>query len=121
MGAAGERPHFAAGQTRRQALRALLQQGPWGFEALREALEVPVRQLEDDLRHVAKSARGAGGRLEVDPARCHDCDFVFRGREARHYHAPGRCPLCRSRRIEEPRLWLAPRGRGAGAREGEGA
>lgn len=91
-------------QTRRQRIVELLEAGEYGFEELRQVLEVPVHVLESDLRHVARTARGGGRRLVVAPPRCYDCGFVFRGRGAKHYHAPGRCPECRSEQISQPRL-----------------
>jgi len=103
-----DRPEGAeATATVRQRLNELLRAGEWGFEDLRRELEVPSRVLEDDLRHVERSLRRAGERLEVDPARCVSCGFVFRERATRHFHAPGRCPRCRSERITDPRFHIA--------------
>lgn len=86
----------------------LLAGGPsWGFEELRRQLGWPVRLLEDDLRHLERSLRAGGRRLAVEPARCLGCGFVFRGREAKRFHAPSRCPRCRGERIEEARLTVA--------------
>jgi predicted Zn-ribbon and HTH transcriptional regulator len=103
---------LGAARTRRQQLRALLAREELPFDALRELLGVSVRLLEDELRHVERTARGAGERLVVSPARCLACDFVFRARERRHLHAPGRCPQCRSERIADPtfRIQRAPAG-----------
>jgi transcriptional regulator len=74
------------------------------FEELRRELEVSVRMLEDDLRHVERSLRRGSARLRVDPARCLACGFVFTDRAPRRFQAPSRCPRCRSERIAEPRL-----------------
>jgi predicted Zn-ribbon and HTH transcriptional regulator len=93
---------LGARRTVRQQLRGLLLREELSFDALRALLGLPVRQLEEELRHVERSARGAGERLVVTPARCLACDFAFRDREARHLHAPGRCPRCRSERIADP-------------------
>ena len=100
--ARGERPRRGASRTRRQQLRALLLREAFEFGTLREVLGLGVRELEEELRHVERSARGAGERLAVEPARCIACGFAFRGRPARHLHAPGRCPHCRSERIADP-------------------
>jgi predicted Zn-ribbon and HTH transcriptional regulator len=91
-----------ASRTTRQQLRGLLLRDELSFDTLRELLGLGVRALEDELRHVEKSARGAGERLVVAPARCLGCGFVFRERGARHLHAPGRCPRCRGERIADP-------------------
>ena len=97
---------MGSGATRRQEIVQRLGEGEWSFEGLRHALQVSVRTLEDDLRHVERSVRRSPRRLCVEPARCADCDFVFRGREPKHWHPPSRCPRCRSERIEEARLRL---------------
>jgi predicted Zn-ribbon and HTH transcriptional regulator len=98
----------SAGETAtlRQRIVELLERGEWGFEELRRELEAPVRLLEEDLRHVERSLRRGSTRLVVEPARCLSCGFVFRERAARHFHAPGRCPRCRSERIADPRFHI---------------
>jgi hypothetical protein len=94
--------------TRRQRLAALLRERELGFEELRVELQLSVRLLEDDLRHVERSARGANERLVVEPAQCRSCGFVFRERASHHLHTPSRCPRCRSERIEDPRFRIEP-------------
>lgn len=93
-----------AGRTRRQEIVDLLREQAWTFDGLRHELRTSVRQLEDDLRHVERSLHRSGSRLNVAPARCGGCGFEFRHREPRHFHAPSRCPDCRSERIVEARL-----------------
>lgn len=85
--------------TRRQQIAEMLEGGEWSFEDLRGELNLPVHVLKEDLRHILRSHRR---RLRLTPPRCAACGFVFRGREARHLHPPGRCPRCRERRIEGP-------------------
>jgi predicted Zn-ribbon and HTH transcriptional regulator len=98
-----ERVPEEAGATRRQQIAVLLEQGvDYSLEDLKEALDVPVSVLEDDLRHIEKSLKQAGKTLIVTPASCKKCEFVFAGREQKHLHAPSRCPKCKSERIEEP-------------------
>jgi predicted Zn-ribbon and HTH transcriptional regulator len=97
----------SAGVTRRQEIAALLEAGDWSFDELRRELQVAVRTLEDDLRHVERSHRRGARRLRVEPARCEACGFVFRRREPRHWHPPSRCPGCRSERIVAARLRIA--------------
>lgn len=94
--------------TRRQEIVALLEAVPRSFEELRALLGCSVAALDEDLRHVERSARGAGRRLRVEPACCRECGFVFRNREPRRFHPPSRCPRCRSEWIEPARLALPP-------------
>lgn len=95
-----------ARRTIRQQLRGLLRRDTLSFATLRQLLGLSVRELEAELRHVERSARASGGRLVVVPSVCLACEFSFRDREARHLHAPGRCPRCRSERITDPAFRL---------------
>lgn len=103
-----EPPGLGAARTVRQQLRGLLLREELSFGALRELLGLSVRALEEELRHVERTARGAGGRLRVGPPRCLACGFEFRERGTRHLHAPGRCPRCRSERIADPTFRIEP-------------
>ena len=89
--------------TRRQEILAVLEGGELSFEELRRLLELPVAVLEEDLRHLEHSLRGAGRRLLVTPARCPSCRFVLRRRPGR-FATPSRCPRCGEERLEPPRL-----------------
>lgn len=102
---------MGARRTVRQLLRGLLLREPLSYETLRTVLGLTVRLLEEDLRHVERTARAAGERLVVEPARCRACGFSFRDRSARHFHAPGRCPQCRSERIEDPIFRIERKGK----------
>ena len=48
---------MSRGATRRQEIVQRLGEGEWSFEGLRHALQVSVRTLEDDLRHVERNVR----------------------------------------------------------------
>lgn len=100
-----------AEETARRRLARWLAEGEHDFETLREALGMGARELERELRHVARSARRDGRRLHVTPPRCIACGFDFPGRTGRHLHPPGRCPRCRGQRIAPPRLRLDAAGR----------
>lgn len=95
----------AGGGTRRQRIVTLLRgAGDWTFEELRRELGVPTHVLREDLAHVEKSARHLGASLHVEPGVCRGCGFVLTKR--RRFTAPGRCPRCRSERLEPPRFHL---------------
>ncbi len=93
----------------RQQLRGLLLREEIDFATLRALLGLGVRALEDELRHVEKSARAEGETLVTTAPLCLACGFAFRDRAARHLHAPGRCPECRSERISPPSFRLVAR------------
>ncbi|HSK79045.1 MAG TPA: transcriptional regulator [Thermoanaerobaculia bacterium] len=93
--------------TSRQRIAGLLREGERSFDELRRELEVPARVLEEDLRHLDKSLKRGPERLRTEPACCLACGFVFEDRAPRRFHAPSRCPRCRSERIAEPRFRIA--------------
>ena len=73
------------------------------------ARELGVRRgdVEEDLRHALRSARAAGHDVEVIPARCKACEFVF---SEEKLDKPSRCPACKGTRLFEPMFRIAPRG-----------
>ncbi|MGI9590110.1 MAG: transcriptional regulator [Myxococcota bacterium] len=101
-------PDFGpTGRTARQRIQELLAREEHSFETLREELQVTVKQLEDDLRHVERSLRRGPARLRVTEPRCLACGFRFRGRSPKRFATPGRCPDCRSERIIPAHLRIA--------------
>jgi transcriptional regulator len=60
---------------------------------------VSRRDVEDALPHIVRSARAAGRRLLIVPARCRDCDFTF---DESRLSRPSRCPQCRGSSLHEP-------------------
>jgi hypothetical protein len=91
-------------ETVRRRLLRWLDEDEYDFEALRDALDLGVRDLERHLRHVEKTLRARGSKLRVTSPHCRDCGFGFPGRTAKHLHPPGRCPRCRGERIDPPRF-----------------
>lgn len=68
---------------------------------LARELGLPRADVEDALRHMILSARAAGHRVVVEPARCRSCGFVF---DEERLTKPGKCPSCRNSRIFEPQI-----------------
>ena len=90
--------------TRRQEIVELLKMGEWGFHDLRRELRLSVKELEEDLRHVARSFRRGRPSFRTVPPRCRECGFEFKGRGAERMAPPSRCPRCRNERVEDPRF-----------------
>ena len=89
-------------RTPRQRLVDLLTGARLSSFQLAQMLGIPERQVEDHLPHVVKTiARDKAKKFILDPARCQDCDFVFRDRTK--LTRPSRCPQCRSEDITAPR------------------
>ena len=69
--------------------------------SLARELGISRGDIEEDLRHLVRSAHAAGRVVEILPARCRSCDFVFaEDRLAK----PGRCPQCKGSRLLEAQL-----------------
>lgn len=56
-------------------------------------------EIDDHLAHLIRSARAAGHRISVEPAKCRACGFTFGEKKL---SKPGRCPECRSTWVYEP-------------------
>jgi len=87
----------------RRQLIELLSQEPRSVSSLARELGLRRGDIDEDLHHAVRSATSAGHRVEVIPARCKDCDFVF-GPE--RLSKPGRCPSCKGSRLFEPLIRL---------------
>ena len=89
----------------RRDLIALLTAQPRSVSSLARELGVGRDQMDEDLRHLLRSARAAGHRVVVEPAHCKTCGFLF-GEEK--LSKPGKCPACRGTRIFEAQIRIEP-------------
>ena len=85
----------------RKQLLDVLAAEPRTASSLARELGLHRRDIEDDLRHLVRSARAAGHRVIVEPARCKSCGFTF---DESKLSKPGKCPECRSTWLFEPLL-----------------
>lgn len=74
------------------------------MSSLARELGLNRRDVEEDLRHALRSAQAAGYRVEVLPARCKSCGFLF---GADKLAKPSRCPACKGTRLLEPLIRAA--------------
>jgi predicted Zn-ribbon and HTH transcriptional regulator len=89
----------------RRHLIDLLSYEPRSVSSLARELGMTRGDVEDDLRHALRSARAAGHHVEVIPARCKSCDFVF---SEDKLSKPSRCPQCKGTRLFEPMIRAEP-------------
>jgi four helix bundle protein len=87
--------------TFRRNLLDLLSHDARSVSWLARELGMKRGDVEEDLRHALRSARTAGHQIEVVPARCKACDFIF-GTDK--LTKPGRCPECKGTRLFEPMI-----------------
>ncbi len=85
----------------RKQLLDLLSHEFRSVSSLARELGMTRGDIEDDLRHLLRSARAAGHDIEIVPARCKSCDFVF---SEEKLSKPGRCPACKGSRLFEPMM-----------------
>ena len=91
----------------RRHLIELLSYEPRSASSVARELGMTRGDVEDDLRHALRSARAAGHQVEVIPARCKQCDFVF---SEEKLAKPSRCPACKATRLYEPMIRTARTG-----------
>jgi transcriptional regulator len=89
-------------ETVRQSILHALEQGELTAAEIGQRLGLREREVVAHLDHLQRSLAHVGMRLEVVPAECRGCGFVFQ-RRAR-LGRPGACPKCRAGRIEPPRF-----------------
>jgi predicted Zn-ribbon and HTH transcriptional regulator len=89
----------------RKDLLSILSAEPRSVSSIARELGLKRGDVEDDLRHALRSARAAGHRVTVIPARCRSCGFTF-GEEK--LSKPGKCPACRGTRLFEAQIKIDP-------------
>lgn len=89
-----------AQDTVRRAIMAALADGPLSALDLSGRVGIPEKDVAGHLEHIRHSLHHSGRRLDVTPAECASCGFVFekRGRLTR----PGKCPVCKGGHIHAP-------------------
>ena len=58
------------------------------------------KEVYEHLPHISRSVASQGKTLDIEPARCLKCGYVFEGRK--RFTRPGRCPQCRETHIRRP-------------------
>lgn len=89
----------------RKQLLGILTVQPRSVSSLARELGLKRADVEDDLGHVIRSARAAGHRVVIQPARCRACGFTF-GEDK--LSKPGKCPACRGTWLYEPQISIEP-------------
>lgn len=89
-----------AQETTRHAIIALLIAGPLSAAEISAVVGLPEKEVSGHLEHIRRSLHATGAVLEVEPAECRQCGFVFAKRE--RMSSPGKCPVCRHEAICDP-------------------
>jgi hypothetical protein len=88
----------------RKDLQKILTVQPRSVSSIARELGLKRGDVEDDLRHLIRSARAAGHRVTIEPARCRACGFTF-GEDT--LSKPGKCPACRGTWLYEAQIGIA--------------
>lgn len=88
------------GSTIRRQIQEVLEQGPLDAREVSAQVGIREKDVYGHLEHLQRSLQRDGRRLEVTPAECRKCGFVFAKRN--RLSRPGKCPICRGESIEEP-------------------
>ena len=87
--------------TFRKDLLKLLSAQPRSVSSIARELGVKRGDVDDDFRHLIRSARAAGHIVTIEPARCRACGFTF-GEDK--LSKPGKCPQCRGTWLYEAQV-----------------
>lgn len=87
----------------RKDLIPLLHHHPLRPSEVARLCDVPLKEIADALKHLRKTLKKSDYRLEVTPAQCRKCDFVF---STDKLLKPSKCPHCRSTWLDEPVLCI---------------
>ncbi len=89
--------------TRRERIQQELEATEYPLTAkdLCDILDIRDRSIVfEDIQHIAKSVQNEGKQVLMSPARCGECDYVFRSRN--RAKSPSKCPKCKSEWILPP-------------------
>lgn len=82
----------------RKDLITLLLNNPLRLSEMARLYGVPVKDVAEDVKHLRKTLKQSAYRLDVTPAECRKCSFVF---STEKLSKPSKCPQCRSTWLEE--------------------
>jgi len=90
--------------TIRKYITTLLEEGTFSAKDLSQFTRIPEKDVCDHLEHVRKTLNKNNRHLEIIPAQCEKCGFIYKKRD--RFSKPGKCPLCHSSLIYPPRFHI---------------
>jgi transcriptional regulator len=94
-------------ETLRRVISELILDQPLSAREISVQAHITEKDVYSHLEHIRLSLHAVGSHLEVTPAECRSCGFVFTKRD--RLAPPGRCPLCRCETIFEPLFTIRAR------------
>ena len=99
-----------AEETLRRVIGELISTEPLSAREISGRAHLTEKDVYSHLEHIRHSLHAGDSQLEVTPAECQSCGFVFSKRD--RLAPPGKCPLCRCETIFEPLFAIKKRGAG---------
>ncbi|MCX7966766.1 MAG: hypothetical protein N2596_09100 [Syntrophorhabdaceae bacterium] len=84
-------------ETLRKYIIALLEEHTLSAREIARFLKIPEKDVPNHIEHIKKTLNRKEKQLIIHSAQCEECNFVFKKREK--FSTPGKCPICRGRRI----------------------
>lgn len=94
-------------ETVRRKIVDILSNRPLSAGEISSLAGISEKEVHQHLHHIQKTIEKRGKALIVEPAECKKCGFLFRKRS--RLNKPGKCPVCRSSFIGEPRFSIRSR------------
>ena len=92
-------------ETIRQEIISVLTGRTLSAREISAEVGISEKEVVDHLGHIRIAVRKSRERLMIIPAECKKCGFRFKKRE--RLNKPGKCPICRSQQIQEPRFSIS--------------
>jgi predicted Zn-ribbon and HTH transcriptional regulator len=87
-------------ETVRRQIISTLKSGLVSAKDISSEVRIPEKEVYEHLEHIRKTMNKRDRQLDVAPAECVKCGFVFSKRE--RLKKPGKCPVCKGELIREP-------------------
>ena len=91
-------------ETVRHEILALLKERELSAKEISAEIRVSEADVLENLEHIRLMMRKENTQILITPASCKKCGFVFVKRD--RLTKPGKCPVCRSEQIQEPRFFI---------------
>jgi len=90
--------------TIRQQIIDLLKNQEMDARELSREVSIREKEVYDHLTHIARSLAVKGNTLNIQPAQCLSCGYVFKDRQ--RFTRPGRCPRCKKSHLQSPAYFI---------------
>lgn len=89
---------------RQEIIDMLAGSAPLRLMDIAQIFSLKEKEVCEHLEHISRSVKSRKQKLVIIAPECQACGFVFKNRS--RFSKPGRCPECKSQRIQEPEFRL---------------